>query len=199
MGGDRGGWNSLGDFIDRYNLLNIPLSGTQFTWSNFQERPAVSKLDRFLISVGWEDLFSPIKAPTLSRLGSDHMPLVLQCGVARSGLTPLRFQAMWLLKPGFLDQVSEWRCSFEVERPPDQRFCLKLKLLRDRQKVWNKEVFGKIEVRKEAILKDIWKFDLKEISAGLSEGERTARNILRDEYERVLSMEDAMWHQKSRI
>lgn len=53
--------------------------------------------------------------------------------------------------------------------------------------------------KKEAILKDIQTIDLKENSDGLSEGERITRDILNEEYERMLSMEEVMWRQKSRI
>lgn len=69
---------------------------------------------------------------------------------------------------------------------------LKLKLLRDQLRIWNKEVFKKIEV-KEAILEDIRTLDLKESSDGLSDDDRTASDIPKHEYERVLFMEKVMW------
>lgn len=49
----------FGNFIDRLGLLDIVTSGPRFTWSNFQVTPAMSKLNRFLISVEWDDLFNP--------------------------------------------------------------------------------------------------------------------------------------------
>lgn len=40
----------FGDFVDRNNLLDFPCSGPRFTWSHFQDRPVMSRLDRFLVS-----------------------------------------------------------------------------------------------------------------------------------------------------
>lgn len=50
------------DFVDRNKLINVPLSGARFTWSNFQERPSMSKLDKFLISIEWDNYFFPVHA-----------------------------------------------------------------------------------------------------------------------------------------
>lgn len=92
----------------------------------------MSRLDRFLVSSDWEDLFSLLEASALPHLGSDHTPLLLSGGALRQGSKPFRFQLMWLLHPGFKDLVVDWWSAFEVEGPPSPRFHLKLKLLRDR-------------------------------------------------------------------
>ena len=38
------------DFIADFGLLDTPLEGGKFTWSNNREVPTMSKLDRFLFS-----------------------------------------------------------------------------------------------------------------------------------------------------
>jgi hypothetical protein len=38
------------DFIFEQGLMNLPLAGGTFTWSNNQENPSWSRLDRFLVS-----------------------------------------------------------------------------------------------------------------------------------------------------
>lgn len=35
----------FGDLIERWNLIDCPLKGVKFTWSNFHERPSLSRLD----------------------------------------------------------------------------------------------------------------------------------------------------------
>lgn len=47
----------FGRFVDIMGLLDILTIGPQFTWSNFQPDPSMSKLDRFLISTDWEAYF----------------------------------------------------------------------------------------------------------------------------------------------
>lgn len=76
---------------------------------------------------------------------------------------------------------------------------MKLKLLRDRLRVWNREVFGNVETRKDSILNEIKCLDAKEELEGLSEKERSICISLKGYFEKTLLMEDVMWQQKSRI
>lgn len=71
------GMDLFGDFVDKNDLLDVPTAGSQFTWSNFQIIYSLSRLDRFLISMEWEECFSPIRALVLPRPGSNHKSLLL--------------------------------------------------------------------------------------------------------------------------
>jgi hypothetical protein len=48
------------DFIFMQNLVDLPLEGGQFTWSNNQEDQTLSRIDRFLISPEWEERYSEV-------------------------------------------------------------------------------------------------------------------------------------------
>lgn len=78
------GMDMFCDFVYRKELIDVQMSGAKFTWSNFQDRPTLSKLDRFLISTDWDDYLSPINVCALLRSGSDHM-LILLKGVGGGG------------------------------------------------------------------------------------------------------------------
>lgn len=39
---------SFGNFINRWRLIDCPLRGEKYTWSNFQDCPSLSRLDCFL-------------------------------------------------------------------------------------------------------------------------------------------------------
>lgn len=80
------------DFVDRNELINLHLSGARFTWSNFQGNPSLSKLDRFLVSVDWEELFSPISVSALPRPGSNHNLLLLKGGEEDNCTRPFPFK-----------------------------------------------------------------------------------------------------------
>lgn len=86
-----GGMELFGDFVNNYNLLDVPISSTNFTWSNFQEAPTLSKLDRFLLSMSREDLFALLEVIPLARPSSDHIPLVLKRDARIFGPRPFRF------------------------------------------------------------------------------------------------------------
>ena len=58
--------------IDNLDLREIALSGRQFTWANRREIPTFEKLDRFLLSVEWEQKFPLVSVHALTRSGSDQ-------------------------------------------------------------------------------------------------------------------------------
>ena len=68
------------DFIADFGLLDTPLEGGKFTWSNNREVPAMSRLDRFLFSTEWADHFGLINQQRFPRVLSDHFPICLDCG-----------------------------------------------------------------------------------------------------------------------
>ena len=45
------------DFINYSALLDLPLKGGDFTWSRSGDESVCSRLDRFLVSADWEELF----------------------------------------------------------------------------------------------------------------------------------------------
>lgn len=109
------------EFVNRNALINVPISRSLFSWSNFQEQPSLSKLDKFLVSADWDDYYSPVSVHALLRVGSDHTPILLKRGevLTRSGPTPFKFQNMWLLQPSFIDLVKGWWEDIVVEGPPE--------------------------------------------------------------------------------
>ena len=72
--------NAFSEFISSYGLLDIPMEGGRFTWSNNREAEAMFRIDRFLYSPGWEEAFPTITQRSLSRILSDHFPILLECG-----------------------------------------------------------------------------------------------------------------------
>jgi exonuclease III len=71
-------WTDMfNNIINTYALREIHLSGGQYTWSNNQADPTLEKLDRFLMSSDWEDLFPLTTVHKLNRDVSDHNPLIL--------------------------------------------------------------------------------------------------------------------------
>lgn len=56
-------------FIDQAELIDLPMMGRQFTWTNFQDNAIHSRLDRFLISMEWLEKFKVVQ---WGRPNSDH-------------------------------------------------------------------------------------------------------------------------------
>lgn len=67
-------------FIEKNNLREIRRCGARFTWTNKQLNPIQSNIDRVLCSTEWEQMFPLCTVGSLTRVGSDHWPLVLEDG-----------------------------------------------------------------------------------------------------------------------
>lgn len=65
------------EFINENELIDLPLLGGKFTWSNNQERVAMSRIDRFLLSKEWDEHFVGAISTALPKLISDHSPIKL--------------------------------------------------------------------------------------------------------------------------
>ena len=84
------------NFITDTNLCDPVLQNAEFTWSNNRENAIWCRLDRFLFSTGWEDVFSDARQLALSRVTSDHCPVLLDTNNVKWGPAPFRFENMWL-------------------------------------------------------------------------------------------------------
>jgi hypothetical protein len=118
------------DFIADQGLVDIPLVGGQFTWSNNQEDEIWSRIDRFLLSLSWEDYYPEVVQRRLPRVCSDHFPLILECGDSRGGKKYFKFENMWLKHEGFVDKVKSWWDSYSFEGLPSFVLANKLKTLK---------------------------------------------------------------------
>ena len=49
------------DFISKHGLIDLPLEGGNFTWSNSCEVVSRSRLDRFLVTTKWEIKFPSVR------------------------------------------------------------------------------------------------------------------------------------------
>ncbi|KAL4183782.1 hypothetical protein AMTRI_Chr11g99990 [Amborella trichopoda] len=96
------------DFISRNELLDIPLQGCRYTWSNHTTKPTLSKLDRFLLSVNWEECFPRSLSMVLPKPTSDHYPIMLDTIAVKWGLRPFKFELHWLQEESLHTLVQTW-------------------------------------------------------------------------------------------
>ena len=80
-------------FINETGLRDLNLTNAEFTWSNGRSS---SRLDRFLFSLGWEDMFHSVRQEALIRVVSDHFPIIVNTNPFKWGPSPFRFENMWL-------------------------------------------------------------------------------------------------------
>jgi hypothetical protein len=78
------------NFVHHMGLIDLPLLGRLFT-SCQPNGDAMSRLDRFLLSAGWCDLWGEATQWALPRDVSDHSPVVLRYSSQVWGPKPFRF------------------------------------------------------------------------------------------------------------
>ncbi|RVW90110.1 Transposon TX1 uncharacterized 149 kDa protein [Vitis vinifera] len=186
------------EVIDDLELRDFPLQGGSFTWRGGLNNQTQSRLDRFLVSEDWEGYFSGAIQSLLPRIVSDHCPILLDCGGTRKGPSPFRFENMWLKEEGFRDLIRNWWVGFNFRGSYSFTLSEKLKALKACLKVWNREVFGNVNARKESALKQMMLWDAIEGDRVLNTEEQNSRKKALEEYEKWVIMEEIAWRQKSR-
>ncbi|RVW78514.1 Transposon TX1 uncharacterized 149 kDa protein [Vitis vinifera] len=94
--------------VDELELMDLPMQGGAFTWSGGRNNQSWARLDRFLVTQQWLEMFSGVAQCRLQRPTSDHFPILLMGGGLRRGPTPFRFENMWLKVDGFKGLLREW-------------------------------------------------------------------------------------------
>lgn len=104
----------------------------------------MAKLDLAVANGSFLDLWSSVTLVALPRHCSDHHPLCLSLASGSpTHAKPFRFQKMWTLHEHFMDLVrSTW--SQPAPGDPISRMVFKLRRLKERLKIWNRETFGNV-------------------------------------------------------
>ena len=145
--------------LDDLKLVDLPLQGGSFTWSGGLHNQAWAGLDKFLVSPSWLDQFSNVIQKRLPRPISDHFLILIEGGGIRRGLSPSRFENMWLKVEGFKDLMRSWWQEMSVSGRASYKLATKLKVIKHNLKIWNREVFGSLESNKLVALQQVEYWD----------------------------------------
>ena len=122
--GDRRLIDAFNDFKEGFELRELHRTGGKYTWSNKQLNPVLSNIDRILVSTKWEDKFPLCTVTSLTRVGSDHCPLLLNSGEERElRFRQFFFEKQWFKQEGFIQLIKEkWEA--DQARHPDEAYSL---------------------------------------------------------------------------
>jgi hypothetical protein len=133
--------------LDHLEVKEIPLVGKKFTWSNGQDPPTFSRIDRAFCSPVWEQHFSNPVLQALSLSISDHCPLILTPLNPPSLLPRFRFEAHWTYMSGFQECVmAAWDKHILEQHNPLARLHIKLARIAKALKVWAKTITSQYKV-----------------------------------------------------
>ncbi|XP_026420364.1 uncharacterized protein LOC113316389 [Papaver somniferum] len=176
-------------FISNHDLVGLPLSGAKYTWSNFQENPYCSRIDRFLLNPLWEAMFSDTIQSAKPRPVSDHTPLMLSTTMMYSGARPFKLEIIWLESDDLKDKMQGWWGDLTFSGNPGYVFCKKLMAVKEYLKVWNKDSFGKVGKKMDEILVQIQEVDFVDEEGTATIQDRIQRINLKKDYIKWANLE----------
>ncbi|KAK9029098.1 hypothetical protein V6N11_026221 [Hibiscus sabdariffa] len=103
----------MSEFMDRCGVVEMPLNGGSYTWSNLRtdEDSILEKLDRILFTVDWSNSYPKAIGIFSTAIGSDHNPLILLLyGRKKKRRQDFKFESKWLLEEECKKKVEgTWR------------------------------------------------------------------------------------------
>ena len=137
--------HGFSDFIYLHVLMDIPMEGGLYTWSNTS---STSRIDRFLFSPILADQFTLSSQKRLSRVLSYHFPILLE-GSQQRGRIPFQVENMWLRAEEFMDKVKVGWASYMFQSAPSDILAKKLTALKLDLKKWKEAEFGNVTFKKQ--------------------------------------------------
>ncbi|XP_058075531.1 uncharacterized protein LOC131223951 [Magnolia sinica] len=150
---------SFSDWIQDQELVDLPLAGAKFTWTNGRKSQIQSRLDRFLLSTDWIEEFPSVNQIALPRTTSDHCPILLSVVDVNWGPKPFKFNSAWLGINGFKQKIVEWWPSPQVDGFASHRLCCRLRFIKEKLKEWKEEEYWKREIETEALFAEFHQID----------------------------------------
>lgn len=183
------------EIISGLALLEIPIKGRRYTWSNMQQTPLLEQLDWFFSSPEWISIFPNTVVKPLSRPISDHVPCVLSVETSIPRCNLFHFESFWHSHPGFMQIVqTSWNAPIKASSSAT-RISAKLKRLRYALKKWSK-TFSKPKLLIENTNRILLQLDNLEELRQLTVPEGNFRRILKAHLLRLLRYQSEYWKKR---
>lgn len=195
-GGDINDIFIFNEIISNLGLLEVPLNGRNYTWSNMQDNPLLEQLDWVFISPAWSINFPFTQALALAKHISDHASLKIQIQTSVPRANVFRFENFWVKHDGFSQQVLN---AWHSVQNDDNALAIsaKFKQLRRNLKCWSKGL-SKLSLHIANCEKVINFLDTIEESRLLSVPELVFRRIVKKQVETLLAYKLAYWKKRWR-
>ncbi|XP_071688076.1 uncharacterized protein [Rutidosis leptorrhynchoides] len=186
------------EYIANNKLIEIPLGGRKFTRiSDYGIK--MSKLDRFLVSKKFHNLWGNLSAIALDRDRSDHCPIILRDTVVDFEPKPFKIFDEWLVTEGVEKIIGDaWSKKVSGNRK-DCNFRNKLKKVKLVLKSWSQSVFHSLDDEIELFKTKAIEFELKAENGVFSDIERLEWLNARKMWFEKERIKTNMYKQKARV
>ncbi|GAU22700.1 hypothetical protein TSUD_138230 [Trifolium subterraneum] len=193
--------NEFQAWTDSFNLIHLPTHGAEFTWNNGRGgfRHTEKRLDRAICNHAWMDLCNVSSVSTLIRHKSDHFPLLLEVQLSSLSLaSSFKFMKMWSSDPNCKNIVLDcWNT--DVTGCPMFVLSKKLKILKDKLKIWNKECFGNVHEYVKTAEQRLQQIQEQIQNSGHSDALLEEQKLANISFEDALNRQEAFWQEKANL
>jgi exonuclease III len=102
------------ELIDHLGLLELPLKGRAFTWSNMQQNPLLEQLDWFFTTHNWTTAYPNTTITAMANPTSDHVPCLVSVDTAIPKAKLFRFENFWVHLQSILLVLVFWLKSLKL-------------------------------------------------------------------------------------
>ena len=201
---NRPGGNILDTFafneaIGESGLIELPIKGRAFTWSNMQQNPLLEQLDWFLTSVNGTATYPNTEVLPLAKPISDHMPCKAMIGTSIPKAKIFRFENFWPDHPSFFEVVqNSWSSSRILRSNAAANISVKCKELRKALKTWSKNI-SQLAKLIDICNKVIFFLDSLEECRVLSLAEWNLRKLVKAKLLQLLRSRNLYWKQRHTV
>ena len=185
---------TFNEVISYLGLIELPIKGRAFTWSNMQADPLLSQLDWFFTSTHWTLQYPNTMVNPLARPTSDHVPCVVSVGTSIPKAQVFRIENYWIHMPGFLEVVSN---IWNIHCPGDgaKSISSKFKLLRKGLRNWSTSI-SVVNRLVENCNDTIFMLDEIEESRALHITEWNFRRVVKSKLSHLLMCKQEYWKKR---
>ena len=184
--------------INKLGLIELPLHGRHFTWTNKQFPPLLERLDWFFSSTSWLTKFPNSLAKTLVMETSDHWPCVIEVGTKIPKGAVFRFENYWLSHDDFATVAVNGWSALENISYAAKLLTAKFKNLRKELRMWKFQI-SKLALVIENTKLVLFFLESIELLRDLSLPEWNFRNIVSAKLISLLKQQRTYWKQRGKI
>jgi hypothetical protein len=174
--------------ISHLGLIDLPIKGRSFTWSNMQDSPVLEQIDWFFTSVFWTTKYPSTLVLPMARIISDHLPCKVQISIAIPKANIFRFENFWFSHPSCLQTISNSWIIPARQSNSAHIVSAKFKLLKKILKNWAKSISNLSKLIANCNL-TIAFFDILEEFRVLFSRESRFRSIIKGQLQMLLRMQ----------
>ena len=189
---------AFNEAISSLSLIEIPIKGRNFTWSNMQDWPLLEKIDRCFTSENWTLSYPATLAHPLAKTTSDHVPFMVKIGTSIPKSHIFRFENFWLEHNDFLSVVHSIWTQDVNETDSAKIIATKFKRLRKGLKNWARNLSDLKKIIDNTNFLMLC-FDYLEEARDLTVVETNGGIILKSHLEKVLKHQRLYWKQRATI